>query len=641
MLQFRLNEPYMMLLQFVILFSFTGTRAVNWAVCESIIRAGNEQYTFCDLCYVRNQDSLVFNPPKLTLLSNETISKSNCFQCWRLGSTIASFDLRSYTFVPDCNRFLQEQSHFSGIMVLYNRANSTYDDIIRVTGDVLDTNEDTVPWIFLRTGTTCLNDDISNKLELLLSDISVGIHSVTLTTSVIDLNEHGVFMYDLYSTIGMECIVILILIAVILIKRIDRRHIVYSLDQFIDCSRINRRIEFSVYIARFNKLAVFFSILFLIIFSILAATVSNPMQFFFYLGHGVSSATAFMFLIARIPMKLQNRCVYFKKRSYQVAFIVITTTIGTLASLIILLLRDESAFKFNGQLLNMCIKILPFWFLVNIMIVVALLSHITFRSFVEVALFEVSCIVVDQLFRTLWYTSNLHEYKQSKPFLDFYYTYGESVFQVNQGFKYQNSSINFSSFEPHSTPDTNPYTFKWHWHYAGFACQIPYSRFFPIWFVTTPGYALLHGIHFNSEQSEHKSKVFPVIAFLLAIIGSLSEELIRIFFNVPLGIGVISFPILSLFFVLWFCKQGEIGDFIHGVYVYVSRSHVSSGVDRILLHICTQLLPEQTTEKIQMERIPFRHIHIIFNDSQNFFKKPLAQLKNIIIFDRKKIEGNL
>ena len=252
------------------------------------------------------------------------------------------------------------------------------------------------------------------------------------------------------------------------------------------------------------------------------------------------------------------------------------------------------------------------------MIVVALLSHITFRSFVELALFEVSCIVVDQLFRTLWYTSNLHEYKQSKPFLDFYYTYGESVFQVNQGFKYQNSSISVSNFEPHSIPDTNPYTFKWHWHYAVFAYQIPYSRFFPIWFVTTPGYALLHGIHFNSEQSEHKSKVFPVIAFLLAIIGSLSEELIRIFFNVLLGIGVISFPVLSLFFVLWFCKQEEIGDFIHGVYVYVSRSHVSSGVDLTLFYLCAQLLQEQTIVKVQMKKIPYQHIQIIFNNSQKF-----------------------
>ena len=610
-----------MLFQFAILFCFTGTCAVNWAVCESVIRVGNERYTFCDLCYVRNQESLVYHSPTLTLFSNEIVAKTNCFKCWYTGSKIVSYDLQSDNFVPDYNLFEQDYLHFSGILTFYGLANSTYKDIIRLTGDVLDSNKDTIPWIFLRTNTPCLNDVISKKLQNLLEYLPVDFDNVTITTSVIDLNKQGTFMYDLYSTIGMECIVILILIAVILIKRIDRRHIVYSLDQFIDCSRINRRIEFSVYIARFNKLAVFFSILFLIILSILAATVSNPMQFFFYLGHGVSSATAFMFLIARIPMKLQNRCVYFKKKSYQVAFIVITTTIGSLASLIILLLRDESAFKFNDQLLNMCIKILPFWFLVNIMIVVALLSHITFRSFVEVALFECSCIVVDQLFRTLWYTSNLHEYKQSKPFLDFYYTYGESVFQVNQGFEYQNSSINFSSFEPHSTPDTNPYTFKWHWHYAGFACQIPYSRFFPIWFVTTPGYALLHGIHFNSEQSQHKSKVFPVIAFLLAIIGSLSEELIRIFFNVPLGIGVISFPILSLFFLLWFCKQEEIGDFIHGVYIYVSRSHVSSGGDHILLYLCTQLLQEQTTEKTQMERIPFRHIQLIFNHSQNFFKK--------------------
>ena len=277
----------------------------------------------------------------------------------RCPGQILPYYLQDLPFVSEYDLYLRELK-FSGFLALYNRPNSTYGEIIKVTGDVLDSSKDTVPWIFLRTGTLCLNDDIGEKLRYLLGDISIGIQNVTISTSVIDLNKPGAFMYDLYSTIGMECIVILILIAVILIKRIDRRHVVYSLDQFIDCSRINRRIEFSVYIARFNKLAVFFSILFLIIFSILAATVSNPMQCFFYLGHGVSSATAFMFLIARIPMKLQNRCVYFKKKFYQVAFIVITTTIGTLASLIILLFKDETAFKFNDQLLNMCIKILPF-----------------------------------------------------------------------------------------------------------------------------------------------------------------------------------------------------------------------------------------------------------------------------------------
>ena len=172
---------------------------------------------------------------------------------------------------------MQEQSHFSGILVLYNRANSTYDDIIRVTGDVLDTNEDTVPWTFLRTQTTRLNHVISEKLHILLKNIPFEVRNVTITSSVIDLNKHGALLYDLFSTIGMECIVIIILIAVILIKKIDRRRVVYSLDQFVDCSRINRRIEFSVYIARFNKLAVFFIILFLIIYSIMVATVFNAM----------------------------------------------------------------------------------------------------------------------------------------------------------------------------------------------------------------------------------------------------------------------------------------------------------------------------------------------------------------------------
>ena len=161
--------------------------------------------------------------------------------------------------------------------------------------------------------------------------------------------------------------------------------------------------------------------------------------------------------------------------------------------------------------------------------------------------------------------------------------YGDAYFQINQGFTYQNSSATISNFEPHSTPNTNPLMFKWHWHYTGFVCQVPYTRLYPIWMVTTPGFVLLHGLHFNAEQSEHRSRILPVIAFLITMLGSVIEECIRLFMKVPIGIGVISFSLLSLLFILWFCKNKELGDFMHGVYIYVSRSHVSSGINLITI----------------------------------------------------------
>ena len=180
-------------------------------------------------------------------------------------------------------------------------------------------------------------------------------------------------------------------------------------------------------------------------------------------------------------MKLHERFTYFKKKSFQVSLIVVTTTMGTLSSLIFLLLKDESVFLFNHQLYNMCLKLLPFWFIVNIMIAVTLLTHITFRSYAELVLFEIGCIIVDQVFHTILFTSRLLECKQTKPFLHFYYMYGDSYFEVKQRFRYQNSSVLISNYEPCSTRNTNPYIFKWHRHYNGsdFACQVPYSRFLP------------------------------------------------------------------------------------------------------------------------------------------------------------------
>ncbi|XP_075264391.1 uncharacterized protein LOC142356347 [Convolutriloba macropyga] len=155
--------------------------------------------------------------------------------------------------------------------------------------------------------------------------------------------------------------------------------------------------------------------------------------------------------------------------------------------------------------------------------------------------------------------------------------YGDSYFQINQGYTYKNASTEMSSYEPHSTPATNPYSFKFHWHYGDLACQIPYNRLYPIWFVTIPGYAFLHSYHYNAEQTERPSKVFPVLIFIVVMAGSLAEELIRVFLQIPIAIGVISFSLSSLFSLLWFWRRREIGDYVKGVYVYVSRSHVSSG----------------------------------------------------------------
>ena len=578
------QQKLIMFFEMIIVVLFTGSAALNWAICQSKVSVSNlnQEYEFCDLCYVENRHSLFTEPPIATLFSDLSLSKLNCFYCGYNESTVLPYSLKSSIFYADYDKFLRD-SPFAAIFALVDYTNATYGYIIRVTGEQLDADTVTVPWIFLRTNTQCANSAYVDNFLNIVNNVGIDIDNVKITSSIIDIDKQAPIMYNLISAVGMECVLFLILLLVILIKKCDRRHVVYSVDQFVDCSRTNRRIEFGVYVARFNKLAVFFSILFIIIYSIMVTTATGGMQYFYYLAYGVSSATAFMFLMARVPMKLQNKCAYFKKKSYQVSFIVITATIGALASLVILLFKDESAFRFENQFYDLCLKLLPFWFTVNIMIVVALLAHISFRSYIALALFEVGCIVIDQLFRTIPFTNKLHEYKQPKPFLDFYNMYGDAYFQINQGFTYQNSSTTISNFEPHSTPNTNPLIFKWHWHYTGFACQVPYTRIYPIWMVTTPGFVLLHGLHFNAEQSEHRSKILPVIAFLITMLGSVIEECIRLFMKVPIGIGVISFSLLSLLFILWFCKNKELGDFMHGVHIYVSRSHVSSGINLITI----------------------------------------------------------
>ena len=553
----------------------------NWSVCVSKVNnyKTDESYSFCDICYVPKRELQVSTRPTFELYPSKTFAETDCSKCEQNFSQVLPYVLIPPIFEEDFEYFLKESSEkFAGILLLVDETKATYDYIIKVAGDSLDSSEPTAPWIFVRTKTPVARSTNGIELITFFRSREAQLDKATIVSFKIDIKNLSPPLFDVYSACGMLMLTLLIFITVFFIKTVDRKHTVYSLDQFVDCSKRNRRIEFAVYIARFNKLAAFFAILFIILYSLMVTIAPTFMKYFYYFGYGVSGATAFIFLIARVPMKLQRKVKTFKKKAYQVSFIVVTATCGTLATLMIILLKDETVFRFESQFVDTCLKLLPFWFVVNFMIVCALLLHITFRSYVELAIFEIGCIVIDQVFRTAHFTNKNHEHKQSQPFLDFYYMYGDSYFQINQGFIYTNATITIHNYEPHSTPMTNPYTFKWHWHYSDLPCQIPYTRFYPIWFVTIPGYALLHSIHYNAEQSQRRSKVFPVLAFVVAMVSSAAEEAIRLCFNFPLGIGVISFTLLSLLSLLWFCKLKEIGDYVEGVYAYVSRSHVSSGI---------------------------------------------------------------
>ena len=550
-------------------------RSSNWGVCETHLHDEftGEHFTLCDLCYVDNRDLKTAKQPKLTLVEDKMLTTFGCFGCSEISHRIVPFLLKSASFDGVIDMYFKSGSQkYAGVFTVISFTNATYEYVIKVTEKGLESSKATAPWMFARTKTHLLGTDPTAELLSLLSNE----YNTTLTSYLIDVKDSPL-EYNIYSALGMEAITLLVLSTVILLKKCDRKNIVYSLDQFVDCSSTNRRNKFSVYIARFNKLASFFGVFFLIFFSVAVTLAPMFMKYFYYVGYGVCGSTACMFLVARFPMTFQRKCKFFTRKPYQMSFIVVTAIFGATSTLIIILFKDETVFRFENLFSGMCLKVLPFWFTVNFMIVVALLAHITFRSYVELALFEVGCIIMDQVFRTALFVNSLHENKELKPFLDFYYMYGDSVFQVNQGYKYENSSFAMNSFEPHTTPTTNPFVFKFHWHYRDFACQVPYNRFYPIWFITIPGFAFLHSYHYNAEQSERPSNAFPVLILTVVLAGSVLEETIRIFFDIPLAIGIISFSMFSLFSLLWFWSRKEIGDFVKGVYIYVSRSHVSSG----------------------------------------------------------------
>ena len=564
-----------MLIVLILSFMSQIVSSAKWAVCESRLqrKSSDEKFTVCDICYVEDRPLQGAKKPMLSLIHKKMLTEFDCFECPSKIPKVVPYTLDSATFDDTIEMyFVTGDQDFAGILAIVSFTNASYEYVIKVTGEGLGSLKISAPWIFVRINTPCLKEFPAVKLLSMLKDA----YKTTITSYLIDM-DNSPLEYHLYSALGMQFLTLFTLLSVILLKKCDRRHIVYSLDQFVDCSRTNRRIEFGVYIARFNKLASFFGVFFLIFFSVAVTMAPMFIKYFYYVGYGVCGSTSVMFIFARIPMVFQMKCKVFTQKSYQIAFIVVTTAVGAIATLIIVLLNDDTFFSFMNHFSNICISVLPFWFTLNFVIVVALLTHITFRSYVELAMFEIGCIIMDQVFRTAFFTNYLHENKESKPFLDFYYMYGDSYFQINQGYKYENSSTVLSSFEPHTTALTNPFVFKWHWHYAGFACQIPYNRFYPIWFITIPGFALLHSYHYNAEQTERPSKLFPVLLFIVVMIGSIVEECIRMFLDFPIAIGVITFSVLSMLSLLWFWRRKEVGDFVKGVYVFVSRSHVSSG----------------------------------------------------------------
>ena len=390
---------------FFVLFSWLNlATASKWAVCESHIhkKLTGEKFTLCDLCYVQEPVVQLADKPRVSLFADKLFDPLKCFICQSNTSRVVPYELASFNFDEFVDTYVKTSpQNYAGVFAIISYTNSTYEYVIKVTGEALNSFKVTAPWMFARTKTPCLAAAPTARLLSMLKDAYMV--NTTMTSYLIDVND-APFIYNLYSSFGMQILTVLILLSIIGLKKCDRKHIVYSLDQFVDCSRNNRRIEFSVYIARFNKLASFFAVFFLIFLSVSVTMVPDFMKYVLYVGYGVCGASSFMFLIARFPMSLQRKVKCFTKKSYQISFIVLTTTFGATATLIIILFKDETVFRFDGVFTDTCLKILPLWYSVNFMIVVALLAHITFRSYVELAMFELGCIIMDQCFRLFYYT---------------------------------------------------------------------------------------------------------------------------------------------------------------------------------------------------------------------------------------------
>ncbi|XP_075254962.1 uncharacterized protein LOC142346317 [Convolutriloba macropyga] len=193
--------------------------------------------------------------------------------------------------------------------------------------------------------------------------------------------------------------------------------------------------------------------------------------------------------------------------------------------------------------------------------------------------FMITLIAVDQLFRLVPYASSIKILNGKKPFIEQYFEYDGPEVQLSQGFYYQDENTKESGFDPYKTPRTNPFTFKFQVEYRNEPCQIPYIGFFPIWYPIIPGITLMHMLHFNQEHSEKPSRLCAVILIIITIVTTAAEEGIRVFLF-QIGIGVISFPCLSVYSLICFKLRGEFKEFVKGFEQFVerpSRSIVSSG----------------------------------------------------------------
>ena len=186
---------------------------------------------------------------------------------------------------------------------------------------------------------------------------------------------------------------------------------------------------------------------------------------------------------------------------------------------------------------------------------------------------------MDQCFRLIKYASSVKVLNEKKPFIDHYYEYDGPEVQLAQGFRYQDPNKTEADFNLYKTPRTNPFVFKFQVDYGNLPCQTPYIAFFPIWYAIIPGMTLMHMLHFNQEHSDKPSRLCSTILIIITVVTTAAEETIRLF-AFEIGIGVISFPCISLFAVIWFKLRGELKKLITGLEEFrerPSRSIVSSG----------------------------------------------------------------
>ena len=188
-------------------------------------------------------------------------------------------------------------------------------------------------------------------------------------------------------------------------------------------------------------------------------------------------------------------------------------------------------------------------------------------------------ISMDQSFRLIPYTGTAKVLNEKRPFIEHYYEYDGPEIQISQGFRYKNRTETEAGFDLYKTPRTNPFVFKFQVEYGNLPCQTPYIAFFPIWYAIIPGMTLMHMLHFNKEHSENPSRLCAVILCIITIVTTAAEEGIRVFLF-QIGIGVISFPCLSIYSLICFKLRGELKEFVKGFEQFVerpSRSIVSSG----------------------------------------------------------------